>query len=372
MALRKEILNEMDNQFLSIAELAQKANIDRTTLHKFLNDGTNIGIGALINISFVLFPKNHNEVMCKWCLQMEKPENMRLAMEYTALNGNLEALKKIIHKQEHEGRKNKQWAEVYKMFLEFRETEEHSSLLNDVRNYKTNDSQLKIFLRLIEIYVLFQKQKYNVMFELAKDLESQINKIDCSLIRESYNARLCEMFAYGYLAQNDVKKARYYANVVFSSILCANLKSGASYIVGMSYLFENKQECIANLDLCDRLLAERLNSAPKYANFAKIYWGEKPDTMSTSDSAFYAAKSGDKENAITFIKMSIEEEGGVVSPFKTFYKGLAERDVKSLWESYGEFLSQGNLFFANLPKNILHSLGESEAALNAYYKILAS
>lgn len=375
MALRKEILNEMDNQFLSTSELAQKANIDRTTLHKFLYEGTNIGLTALINISLELFPNNHNEIMCKWCLQLEKPENMRFAMEYTSLNGNFDVLMELIKRQQNEGRKNKQWAEVYQLLLDMLlSTTSTEEIIERSRSFKSLDSEMTILSRIIEVYAIYKEQKYSVMFEMAKSLEKQIEAIEGDYIRESFMVRCCEMFASGYLAKNDIKKARYYSNVVFNSKLCASLKGGASYIIGMSFLFEDYDLCVSNLELSDELRRKNktLEGSSRNIEFAKIHWGVSLDrnSLNFAELAHLEAKAGNKDKSLMYLEKDLAKEKN--SPFKKYYKGLALSDVSHLWDSYSDFLSQGNLFFANLPRLELIRLGESEFAVNAYIKLLTA
>jgi hypothetical protein len=157
--------------------------------------------------------------------------------------------------------------------------------------------------------------------------------------------------------KNNIELARKYAEEIISSNFSATFTANASYLLGMSYLFDNYDLCLGNILRYRELLKESGRmSEIKIVNendipFINNIWNkhsEYPKTNDISELAHYEALNGDKDLALKLVNRSIQENGK--SGFKLYYKALATGDKSLFMESLIFFINKkGDKFYAILP-----------------------
>ena len=156
---------------------------------------------------------------------------------------------------------------------------------------------------------------------------------------------------------NNKEIARNYAEEIISKNFSPTFNANASYLLGMSYLFDNYEKCLGNILKHRELLieSERKSEIEVIDNndlpFINNIWrkhSEQPKTNDISEKAHYEAVNGDKTLALKLIDDAIEKEG--LSGFKLYYKALATDDKSLFMQSLIFFINRkGDKFYASLP-----------------------
>jgi hypothetical protein len=372
--VREQILNEMDKRDFKKYQLASAIGADHSLITKYFRYQTNLPFRSLLIAARLFYGDAYKETLYNWRDEIESIVSYKQALEYASLNGDNRFLRYLLDNVPNWNRNAEKIAEVYELIYAMKTGKLTGPELSEAaRSFKnTPYEEVNVLLRVIESYGMFMEGRYTAMYETSRDLEKRIQTLSDGFLRECFMVRLSEMYTIGYLQRNDVKKARYYANVVTQCSFADNLRSNAFYTLGMSYLYENKTDCITNLEKAYEILksinaAEHLLSyALENIEFAKVHFGEETNPVSVGNKAYVAALKGDVE----LTKSIIENESH--TPFCTYFIGLASDDPDVLWNALGEFIETGDLYFAQLPKRRLAALGERKSALGAIVKLRCS
>jgi len=379
--LRKILQSMMEKPKKDVtnSELSRICNVDDATFSNFFSYKRDLSIPIWILSIKHLNPSRENEVLdllVPDTIKSEDREKCRHLMEYTSTRRRLDLLETIVDSQEKAPRENKDWAKVYRISLHYqRRDKSNAEILSMLDSYSPKFTETKAFYLILKARVYYMLKEYKSMFRVALEAEKEINKI-CSLyIKENYLARLNELYAHAYLyLRNDVKKARYYANVVINSrFLCANFHSHMYHLLGTSFLFESYEESHENFLTYYNLLQKqgRHDLAKETLNldiyFCKVLWGKLLGTIETNDPIermHYLARIGDKKEFNELYNKTNKND-----PFILCYKGIIENDPESLQESLLEFINSGNKFFAELPKKELEIYPAYSASTRVLSKI---
>lgn len=341
-------------------QLANKIGIDPSAF-SHLKKGKEIGFTYLLKISQVLAGHKFDTVLKDWCLKLRKPQNIKYALEYLSINRFHEEMLILIDRVENESpsRELLDYVLIYKI-LHMHITRQDVGLIEkELRSYSAKNYETSILADIISIYCKHSSREFESMCSLANAVEPSVNDIQDTYIRTCYQVRLKEIQASVYLYnRNDPLTARKYANEVISSNIGAKFAAHSYYIVGMSYLFEDYDECLNNIieykKICERLGCYNLvkivenNDIP----FVKSMWDkhtERPITEDISEIAHYEAKYGNKALALELLDKAIEESGSL-SGYKLYYKAIAANDKSLFLQSMVCFVNKaGDRFSAQLP-----------------------
>jgi transcriptional regulator with XRE-family HTH domain len=341
-------------------ELANAAGITKAALSNFKNRNSEPKFPVLLSIAKYLFKKDHVKVIKEWCLSLSLPGNVKYALEFLAINRQVDDLEKLIEKIRTE-KPNKdlmEWADGYALLAQYLRGNDYVAVLNQIRFFVPKTAEMKILSLVTEIWCRHKLMDYITMSTLVNELELSIEEIKDEFIRESYRARYKEALAYVNLYKLDNKElARKYAEEIIFANVSPTLTANAAYLVGMSYLFDNYDKCLGNVLRYRELLEESgrereieivdNNDVPFINNLWKKHT-EQPQTNDISEKAHYEALMGNKELAVELIDKAIEKGGQ--SGFKLYYKALATGDMSLFMQSLIIFVSKkGDKFYANLP-----------------------
>ncbi|MDN4073634.1 AimR family lysis-lysogeny pheromone receptor [Fictibacillus terranigra] len=372
--MRSQLQNEIIVQNLKLVNLSNHMSNDHGLLSKFLLGHSEIAFFRAVKLTKYLFPNNYREKIWEWRDEFITPLQQRQALEYASISYDLRLMRYMLHKQKnHENNLNCKYGQIYEIVYSIMTGElKGRDIAEAVRNRKFRDENLLVLVRILEAYSAFYEGRYTLMFDVAKTLEKQVHALSDQFFRDCFMVRLSEMFSHGFLQQNNVRKARYYATVVTQFPYATKLASNAHYVLGMSFLFEDGAKCIEHLETYRDMLIEAgagehlLAYAVENIEFAKVTLGHDIKPVSVEEIAHVAALKGDLETTKQLLA-TVDP-----SPFCTYLIGLASDDVDVLWTAMGEYLEQGDVYFSQLPKQRLEALGERQSALSAVTKLRCS
>ncbi|MDP4550855.1 AimR family lysis-lysogeny pheromone receptor [Alkalihalobacillus macyae] len=370
-SIRGMIENQMVIADVSASQLAKAVEVSEPTISRFFK-GTEVGFATLARMAAFLFPENYTEVLAGWATQVESALNQRCAMEWASVNSKTDLLRSLIDENiEGYRRENVQFAKVYSEFLRYTVREITAEELSERIKCKgfVNGSELSTLVKIIEVYVLFKAGKHSLMFEVGKSIESEVRAMKNNFLRDSFLVRLAEIYSYGYLYKGDVKKARYYSRIVKAATFAPRLAAQAYFVSGISYLHEDDDRTISDLQACyDR--AKEAGASEKYLrqmkeniDFALVHFDRDCQPVSPTELAYQAAKRGDVATAEKYVSESTNK------PMAAYCVALAKEDVDLMWSAYGSFIESGDLHFAVLPRKELARYGERESAINCYLRM---
>jgi hypothetical protein len=340
-------------------EIAKAAGVTKAAITGFKN-GSELKFHSLLNIAKFLLENNYMKIFKKWCLNLNQPKNLRHALEYLAINRQIDELEELIKKirTEYSDVKLLDWADGYEYLVKYLKGNNYEDTLCDIRSFQPKTHEMKVLITIVEIWCRYKLFDFKIMSSLIIGLEESIKEIKEEFVQDSYLVRLKEALAYVNLYKYDNRElARQYAEEIISSKISPTFTAGASYLLGMSYLFDNYDLCLGHILKHKELLKEAgrereitiidNNDIP----FVKNIWGkhtEQPQTNDISEKAHFEATVGNKELALELIDKAISEEG--LSGFKVYYKALATGDISLFMESLIIFVNKkGDKFYANLP-----------------------
>jgi hypothetical protein len=353
----ENLLSESD---MSLSEVAEAIGIPKSQLSAYFTSKgkKTIDFVYLLRAVRIIKPAYEEEFMKTICPLFLRPRNLRAAMEYASTFNYFDLQRVLYDVNVVLGRENKDFAEIYSIYLDFQEgVVEKKEILHRINLYTPKCYETEIMKVIVLCSLYYVQKDYKTVYKLSHKLDELVGKIKTEYIRESYMSRACDLIARSYLYyKNDVKKARFFAASLKKNEFSAHRKLHADYIVAMSYFYDDFEICMSHLKKYQKALkkigntplAEELNH--KEIPFVKNYWNKNRSINSNdmAEVAHFHIKNGNKSEAIEILK-KLEP----LTPFQMYYKGLAMDDPRVLSMSFVEFMKSGNRFFANLPKNEL-------------------
>ncbi|MFZ7945711.1 AimR family lysis-lysogeny pheromone receptor [Neobacillus sp. 19] len=343
---------------ISWKDIANAAGITNSALSHF-KKGTELKFPTLLKIAKFIFKNKYFSTFKSWCINFQQPMNIRYAMEFLAVNKLIDELEELIKKvlKLRPNQELVEWTKAYKIQIMYLRREPTAKILNEIRLFSPKSVEIKVLMNILDASCKNRFGDYDSMASVVDGLMDTLDEIDEDFVKESYSIRVKELLAYVNLfTYNKPEVARSFAEEIISSDFCATLTAHSYYIVGMSYLFTNYDECLGNimryresLILLGREVDAKIvdeNDLP----FINSVWrkhNERPVTSDISEIAHYEAMLGDKQVAIKLIDDVIAKEGA--NGFKLYYKGLATGDKSLFMQSIVHFTKQNGKFYANLP-----------------------
>jgi len=347
------------NERVTWSELAKKLGVNPGTISHFRNNGIELNFQSLLNLSKFLYNNNYVHVMSEWCLNLRLPKNLKCALEFLSVNLKLDELEKLIQiiEEQYDSRDLKNWVDIYKIMLKRQRNQSNLDFIEDVRRFSPKTVETKLLSMIMELYYFYSINDYKTMLKKSNDLISAFTVVKDEFIRSSFESRLYEIIAYTCLHNlADLEAARKYATKIFSQKVCAVFTLSSYYLMGMSFLFEDYDKCLYYLKEYEKLL--RVYNFKSFLEslhnqdipFINNLWGKttNPEEINDmSERAHYEAKYGNKKTAIEILDKLDE------TPFRLYYRGIAENDSTILLKSLIKFMKQGNKFYAKLPYDVL-------------------
>lgn len=349
------------DQKIGLKELSECSGVSEATIRRVLNREVETNFFNLYRIAICLF--GDDSILLDWCFHLQLPGNMKPAMEFLLLKNRQDLLESFIEKKVNQsGNKSaKKWAKIYKIVIESeRGLIKNRVALKKLREVGGSDLETEILLKLIEANVFFKTVSTNAAYlyemnRIVEEVESVISEVKDEFLLKSFNLRLNDLKGKGTLyVKSDVEKARIFANKNLSQNICQLFKANASYLIGVSFLFESYEE--SRRYIIEAISLYRESGHSKYASDLETgalplidsYYGvEHVGECDLSERAHFEAKWGDKKKAVQIIERIIKTEGE--SMYKLYCKGMALENDEILFKSLTQFLQIGDNFYAQLP-----------------------
>ncbi|WP_141431936.1 AimR family lysis-lysogeny pheromone receptor [Bacillus sp. 03113] len=374
--IKKEIFDYISDNDIVEKEFAVKIGCKPSQLSD-AKLGKNLNFRVLLKAVIVMNGKNYKKKLEDWCLRLDYAEGIKHAFEYASLTKNEKLLGKMLDKHKNSFGVVKECCIVYGLLYkhiryEFPETElkDRADAIKGIKN-KT----LLLLIEIIKVIGLYYKKKYLRMLEDLETIEDSIKKLSDKrelFIKECYFIRCSEAYAPALFQLNSLDSLRQHAKRLINTNISATLTAAGYYYMGMSYIVEDKERALQNLQLNYEILKGRHHRSATHAlsclNFARSYHyetliaGEEDETIKVYNKIKLNKKITDEEKDI--IKNSQSS-----IPFKKYYLSLEESSVENLSESVAIFASDKKLFYANLVLQDIKKLNPNMLVIDGLLKI---
>jgi hypothetical protein len=362
--LPKEICDVIDDHdFLTYQKVADLIGSTKQEMSYFHTNKQQFSFRKYLRLSFVVYPGNQKEVMDRWCLRFDSVESVKQSFEYASITRNKELLKELIDKHKGDSSFTKHVAVYTVLYDYYMFKYEADELVNKMEKVGKLSGDLAILSDIIKCYYYYYVEEYHLMLATAKQALKAIHKLsDRQLfIKESFLHRIAEVLGHVSLHLNDIEAARFYANIIINADICAKTVSGAYYILGMTYLTEDKTKCIEYLreryEIARTLGEESIEkNARRGLDIAKLYLNVQLDADSDPILLRLQNNKG-SEFELNLIKEAAFKQGddGIL----IILKGIAKNSVKKLHEYRKTFFKQQNYFFASLAAREIQKMDEN-------------
>jgi len=371
----KEICNAIeDRDDLTFIKVAQYINASKQCMSKLKNK-SEIGFRYLLRLSYLLFPDNQKEKMEDWCMRVDTVESIKQSFEYAAITRSIGLLNNLIIKYANEKGTIGEYVAIYSIIHRYMiNVISGFDLIAHVKKFKSfKDEALNILVEIIKCYNYYFESKFTKMIDTAREAEKRLLSINDKrelFIKECFLHRIAEVLGPAYLHLNNLKLARHYAFTIINADICPKTVSDASYIVGMSYLLEDKGKCLAYLqksyDIAKTTGDSHIeNEARLNLDFAKLYLNvELAEDSDITLINFQENRASEINLNLVKEVMSKKGDDELVILFET----VASKSLVKMYETFQTFLSQTNLFFASLVAKEIQKNGDTSGMVETMIK----
>jgi hypothetical protein len=342
---------------MSITEIAKKIDMPKGQLSSYLSSEGKKTVDIMYGLRLVrmVSPEHEEEYMKAICPKVHRPQNLRNGLEYASTFMYFDLMREMIEVNQKGNRENRDWAEIYSIYLDFQENGQDINVIKErLNDYQPKFLETEIFYGIFMSSIFYVEKRYDEMYKWSKELYKQVGFVKNDFVRESYMSRICDLIARSYLFyKNDTKKASFFAKTLLDNEFSANRKYHAYYILALCHFFLDYDRSYhyfrlyykSMMNIGNEELANIIKN--KDIMFLRNVWNKIEEGVAPTDlaeAAHYYAKNGQ-----TDLALSILDQFETLTPFQKYYKALALDDPKLLSESFVDFLTSGNKFFANLP-----------------------
>lgn len=366
--LHIEICNIIeDRDYLSFNSVAEFIGCTKQEMSHFKEEG-GLGFRKLLRLSYLLFPTTQKEVMRGWCLRLITSEAIKQSFEYASITRDKELLRKLIDMYKDEKGFSK-YVKVYSILYKFYINEIGAKdIASELRKVGSLPDELYILGEIMKCYNYYYLEKYALMLETAQQAEILVSELgDRKLfIKECYLHRIAEVLGNVSLFYNDKEATRFYAFVIINADICPKTVSDAAYLVGMTYLTEDKLKCIEYLRKRYEISkgigeSDIIENARRDLDFAKLYLNIKLSEDSDPILLKLQENKG-SEFELRLIKEAVFQQGD--DDFLTLLGSMAHDSITKLNECLKQFLEDQNFFFAGLAAAEIKKRGDDHTLID--------
>ncbi|MBW3490824.1 AimR family lysis-lysogeny pheromone receptor [Bacillus sp. FDAARGOS_1420] len=359
--LHVEICELIDNSpDLTYGSVAEAIGVSPQYMSKFKKSGT-VSFCSLLKLSQVLTlpDENYKTIMRDFCLKVDTTELIKQSFEYASITRDTELLKRLIGKYRKDKGSIQEFVDVYEILYQYIVNEiDGRSLIDKLCELRQpTDCCLRILIDIMKCYNYYFSKDFPMMIGLGKEVEQRLKQLSGGrkdFILHCYFHKVYEVLAPVHLRLNNKELTRRYATILKNSNISAKTVSDATYLMGMSYLLEDKQKCLSLLkesyELSKAIGEEILETEALYnLKLAELYY------ESEKNEPVIALREIDKFSSVFYQK---ENEDFIV-----LFKAMQDTSNKSLHKCLQQFFTQGNYFFSSLSARELYKRGEDSVIL---------
>ncbi|MGF2820220.1 AimR family lysis-lysogeny pheromone receptor [Bacillus subtilis] len=320
----------------------------------------------ILRLVLLVDSKNYRIRMKDWCLRLQTDDCIKNAFEYAAVIRDVELLKSLLDEHKSEKGVIGQYVRVYSFIYKYMTGQtkfnKMEQALLDLKSI--NDSSLKILIDIYKCIALLHKRQFSYLIDKATFVEREIKNLSDKtrlFLKECFLFRLSEVLSITNLFLNNLEEARRYASIILEANINKRAESDAYYVLGMSYLMNNPQECVYYLEKsCEKALetnSELILTVAKYnLNMAKLLLSQE---LGEDAHESIVAVRDYREGNISY--EAAEEKAKMVGDLDLLdYLGsMKEKKVESLHKKFHDFVANSNLYFAVIIVRDLMEAGEN-------------
>ncbi|MFA9556988.1 AimR family lysis-lysogeny pheromone receptor [Evansella sp. AB-rgal1] len=305
----------------------------------------------------------------------------RVSLEYAVSNSNTKLLEYLIDKLSNSDDViSQEWATIYQ--IDNLVCKHEMSLIESIdklTHLQCQSAEMSVLRKIFQLYNYHDLKAFQMIEILSELINAEIKMLNDGYMKDSLQSRLDLAMQSVHIHLNQLEKSRMYGENLREKAPTPIMKAIAYKNLGLSYLFENYDKSIKNLELSVDLLNETDNvneqkNIKRSLNFLHIYWNkldkvEWSNIQLIDDILIYAyclIKKGDKESASKLLE---ENKGKLDSDFQLgyhyYYSGLAKNDEKEFYKAVEYFSKSGDQFVRQLPLLALKDLGVDTSLLSA-------
>ncbi|AHA73881.1 hypothetical protein ABE52_11840 [Bacillus thuringiensis] len=345
---------------LTYASVAEAIGVSPQYMSKFKKSGT-ISFCGLLKLSQVLTlpDENYKTTMRDFCLKVDTTELIKQSFEYASITRDMELLKRLIGKYRKDKGSIQEFVDVYEILYRYMLREiDGESLIKEINSLRQpTDCCLRILISIMKCYGYYFSKEFSMMIGLGKEVEQRLKQLSggCKdFIQHCYFYKVYEVLAPVHLRSNNRDMARKYAYVIKNANVGLKASSDASYIIGMSYLLEDKQKCLSMLkegyDLSKGIGDQGYENEAFYnMKMVEMYYAVETEGMASVlvDVDKYAQVFYQKDN----------------EDFIVLFRAMKDGSNESLHKCLQQFFTQGNYLFSSLSARELYKRGEDSAII---------
>ncbi|MES1053719.1 helix-turn-helix transcriptional regulator [Bacillus thuringiensis] len=369
MCFRKKICDLVeDRDDLNFTDVANKMGVSKQYLQKFKNQGI-ISFPNLLKLASVV--SVHSEefsiLLHEWCVELDSTEAIKHSFEYAALVRDKDLLNKLLEKNKNGSGTVAEYVNIYGVLYRYMNDEILGTEI--IKNLKMHnrptDNMLNVLIDIMKCYDYYHQKKFNAMFDLVGEIEKELNLIDESdrkaFLKECYLYRLAEVFSPLNLQRKNLESARYYANFLIEVNLCTKTVSDGLYLLGMSFLIDDEEQCLQYLqesyELAKKTNDKTIEVAARFnLDVVKIYLNICLPEDSDVRLINYQMNSI-SENSRAGLEEILRENGE--KDFLRYFLAITDAEPERIYECFKEFLFQSNYFFVSLVAKEMKRRGDN-------------
>jgi DNA-binding XRE family transcriptional regulator len=352
--MRVRFKKQMERSNLNQKTLASCIDVAEASISNYFNGSQEPSLDIYLKI-VRYFATIEDEDHVRWYVRDIKTlKNLKAITEYCSTHRQFDLMEEVLDIiSTHKDRTVKSWVSLYKLFSEWQKNPKKDTMnyIQKIKRIHTGDKTLIALANLFELYIYYTEKKYDVVEQLSEVVYDSIQDVSRGYVKDSYLTRFSEIMSFVELrVRNNPVQARKHADIILNSFLGDTFKGFALHIKGTSFILENEDLCLQNLE----------QSIERY----KEKHGQKvADHLTRNyklvEQYFFIEKDEKEMIDVTFIEKMIS-----ISPFAIYLKGKIESDNKLLLRSLIQILKTGDKYLSQLPERELLANGYDQDIIN--------
>lgn len=370
----EKIQKDLTNRGITNRQLADLLGISHSKVNQSISGKREFDFSVYAEILNMLYPHDYSfrktEVF-NYCNQAKRKVNLRVAFEYIDMCGELELLNHLIGQEKQSNNLlNRKFASAYELLYlrnadEFNPREFLKLVKGEMGKQKNAEDISKIPMEFALIYAFFDSRSYNLVSANIDELKAEIEKVKNPFLKSSYELRTMELLATCFHRNNELERARELCDDLISRDGRVYLlpKATAYCIMGETYILTDYELSKYYLDKGLSLVASPSNQKMRKKqqmlqttlDFLNIHFEKNLNhinPINPTERGYLYIKQNMKQKADALMEET-KKQNGFLTPLQLFVQALAREDMNLMREALLAFERNNDLFYAELPKNVL-------------------
>ncbi|WHF29092.1 AimR family lysis-lysogeny pheromone receptor (plasmid) [Bacillus altitudinis] len=331
-------------------DIAKKIGITKGYMSKFLS-GKEIAFWMVIEAVKCILPEKEKELMGDYCKSGIDKKYVFCALEYCYSKQLYDVMRFLIVEY---SKTAPEACHIYKWILTHRGSFE-IAYINKLHRNEYKSVEARSLVTIIEVYGYYNLGKYDMARLFIEKASDYIDGVKDPFLKKSFSARLDEVLANIYLKQdNNVVKARQYAESLLNSQVSTNHILTANYLFALSYFMESYEKSyfyyckvLEILEIESQRMDEVFQNREEVA-ILQHYWFKEIEPQFNITKFTECLSHNDS--------LSEFYDDPSLRVYAYLFDGIKEKRSDKLLLSLHYFSEKRDYFRANLPKIQLHKL----------------